>query len=183
MGNYYYFVAQLPAIVFARDSAVKPPISTEYFADLCHRFLSGNELECAETLSLEAPREGCPTGSAFLDRWYAWDRDLRLALVQFRAAKMKKEVPSNAGAGVTQDIQQIARTACSYDSPLEAEMYLNAERLKKLEDITPLDNFCLDAVYAYGLKLKMAERMHKFDESEGMQSYRIIYDQILGESK
>ena len=138
MGNYYYFVAQLPAIVFARDSAVKPPISTEYFADLCHRFLSGNELECAEKLSLEAPKESSSTGSAFLDKWYAWDRDLRLALVQFRAAKMKKEIASNAGASVTQDIQQIARTACSYDSPLEADMYLYAERLKKLD--TALDS-------------------------------------------
>ena len=42
--------------------------------------------------------------------------------------------------------------------------------------------FSDDAVIAYGLKLKLANRVKKFNEEAGMASYRKIYDRILGES-
>ncbi len=183
MANYYYLVAQLPAVVFSGDSTAPLPITFDYFKDLCARFLSGCVLRQINSLSLEPPREPVDSGSAFLNNWYNWERSLRLALAQQRAAKMQKVFADSAVATVTQDIQQIARTACAFDSPLEAEKFLNKERLVKIGDFKPTDDFCADAVYAYGLKLLLAARIQKFDENAGMESYRIIYDQILGESK
>lgn len=183
MGNLYYLAAQLPAVSLAGDGAVKPPISYTYFLDLCERFMDGKDAALVQKLNLEPPRISEETGSCFLNRWYGWERDLRLSLAQLRAQKMKKEFADSSLANITQDIQQIARNACACDSPLEAEQYLNVERLKKIEELTPTDSFCADAIFAYGLKLQMASRIQKFDEDTGMSSYRIIYDQILGESK
>lgn len=183
MSNYYYLVAQLPAVVFSSDSKATLPISFDYFKDLCARFLDGDVLEKINSLSLEPPKEPADTGFCFLNRWYAWERSLRLALAQQRAAKMQKNFDCPEAATVTQDIQQLARTACAFDSPLEAEQFLNKERLKMIDDFSSIDAFCADAVLAYGVKLLLASRIQKFDENAGMESYRIIYDQILGESK
>jgi len=183
VSNYYYLVAQLPAVVFSSDSTASLPMSFEDFKDLCSRFLEGRVLEQINVLSLEPPRKVYDTGSSFLNKWYDWERSLRLALAQQRAAKMQKDYDCPDAATVTQDIQQLARTACAFDSPLEAEQLLNKERLKMINEFIPIESFCADAVFAYGLKLLLAARIQKFDENAGMESYRIIYDQILGESK
>ncbi|MGL4982160.1 MAG: DUF2764 family protein [Treponemataceae bacterium] len=152
------------------------------FFELCSRFLGEHDLNALQRLTLEPPLYDVKTGSALLDSWYTWERTLRVAVAMVRAQKMKKEF-SDASISVTQDIHQIARTACGFDSPLEAEQYLNEERLKTLDLLSPIDGFCIDAIFAYGLKLQMACRIIQFNEQRGMDSYRTIYDQILGESK
>ncbi|MBP5251724.1 MAG: DUF2764 family protein [Treponema sp.] len=182
MEHLYYLVSQLPSFSLSDDSAQKLPITTEYFKDLCSRFMEGETAHTAATLSLEPPRNGQPTGSAFLDAWYAKERSLRYALAQVRALKMKKDSkdipPASDG-----EVIQIARTAVGMDSPLSAEQFLNQYRLSVLDRIAPLDGFCVDAVFNYGLKLMLVERMKKFNRDEGLASYHKIYDEILGEKK
>lgn len=182
MEHLYYLVAQLPAFSVNDDSSQKLPITTEYFKDLCNRFMSEKSARIAECLSLDPPLESVHTGSVFLDQWYEKERNLRLALAQIRALKMKKDIkdlPStNDGEAV-----QVARTATGMDSPLGAEQYLNQYRMGILDRIAPMDNFSVDAVYNYGLKLMLAERIKKFNKDEGLASYHKIYDEILGEKK
>ncbi len=182
MEHLYYLVAQLPAFTTNTESSSKLPITTEYFKDLCSRFMSPRDNELAQYLSLEPPKNMEPTGSKFLDEWYTFERNLRFALAQIRALKMKKDakdIPSiNDG-----EVIQVARTATGMDSPLSAEQYLNAYRLSVLDRIAPLDMFCVDAVYNYGLRLMLIERMKKFNRDEGLSSYHKIYDEILGEKK
>ena len=55
--------------------------------------------------------------------------------------------------------------------------------MKLLEEIKPLDGFSIDAVYAYGLKLLLVERMRKFEVENGKTSYHKIYDTILDGDK
>jgi hypothetical protein len=97
------------------------------------------------------------------------------------AQKMKKDAYI-LPPGMTADILQAARTAVGMDSPLSAEQFLYEYRIKLLDDIKPIDNFSVDAVYAYGLKLMLVDRIRKFDVENGKISYRKIYDNILGES-
>lgn len=52
-----------------------------------------------------------------------------------------------------------------------------------LDKLAPMDMFSVDAVFNYGLKLMLAERMKKFNRDEGLASYHKIYDSILGENK
>ena len=182
MEHLYYLVAQLPAFVTNEDSAQKLPITSEYFKDLCSRFMSEKSAKRAKMLTLEPPLENTPTGSVFLDEWYDKERNLRLALAQLRALKMKKDAKdlpqTNDG-----DAVQAARTATGMDSPLSAEQFLNQYRLGVLDRIAPMDMFSADAVYSYGLKLMLTERMKKFSKDEGLASYHKIYDEILGEKK
>ena len=177
---YYYLVSQLPNIS-SSESKSALPLSTEAFKELCSRFVSEKEKELVDALSLVPPREREATGSVFLDTWYEKERNLRFALAQIRAQKMKKEAYTLPD-GCTADIITAARTAVGMDSPYSAEQFLYDYRLKLLDDIKPLDSFSMDAVYAYGLKLMLVERMRKFDVENGKSSYHKIYDTILGEN-
>jgi hypothetical protein len=144
-------------------------------------------MERLNAVSLEPPREVVRTGSALLDRLFEWERVLRFALAGIRAVRMKKERSSaefnGAAQGISPDILQIARTAAGFESPLEAERFLDEKRKEALSNFTGFDAFAADAVFAYALRLKLLERASRFNEESGMTSYRTIYNQILGESK
>lgn len=173
-------MAQLPG--FSSGETSSPlPITEESFHELCMRFLDSHTAKMLNGLSLEPPRTACKSGSAFIDAWYDWERNLRIALAEIRALRMKKEFNSG-NTVIPPDVLQTARTACGMDSPLSAEQFLNKARLETLDRICPLDAFSTDALFAYALKLKQTARMKLFDEKNGMSSYRMIYDKILGES-
>ncbi len=182
MEHLYYLVSQLPAFKAEDDSVAKLPITIEYYKDLCQRFMSEKNACIAASLSLEPPLDTVSTGSAFLDYWYNKERDLRFALAQLRALKMKKDA-KDIPAVFDGEIVQVARTATGMDSPLSAEQYLNEYRLSVIDRITPLDSFSVDAVFSYGLRLMLTERMKKFTRDEGLASYHKIYEDILGENK
>ena len=176
-------MSQLPAFSVNQTSPL--PVTEEYFVDLCSRFMSKEKSELAKSLSLAPAQKEEKTPSSLVNQYYDFERKLRVALAQMRAQKMKKEFVDEYTIlpQVPGDILNIARNALSFESPLEAENYLNNERVEYLEKIRPLDNFSDDAVFAYGLKLKLATRIKNFNEEAGMASYRKIYDTILGESK
>ena len=174
---YYYLVSQLPNISSAETKSALP-LDTQHFQELAGRFISEGERVILNELSLVPPKELSATGSAFLDTWYEKERNLRFALAQIRAQKMKKDTVS-LPAGCTADIVSAARTAVGMDSPLSAEQFLYEYRLRLLDDLRPLDAFSIDAVYAYGLRLMLVERMRKFEVENGKTSYHKIYDTIL----
>ena len=174
---YYYLVSQLPNIS-AGESKANLPMNTVQFREVAGRFITPKEKTVLEGLSLVPPLELSSTGSAFLDVWYEKERNLRCALAQIRAQKMKKD-SFPLPAGCTADIISAARTAVGMDSPLSAEQFLYEYRLRLLDDLRPLDGFSIDAVYAYGIKLLLVERMKKFEVENGKTSYHEIYDTIL----
>ena len=174
---YYYLVSQLPNIS-PSETKSNLPLNGKEFIELASRFISEAEKKVLESLSLVPPMELISTGSVFLDVWYEKERNLRCALAQIRAQKMKKDsVPLPPGC--TADIISAARTAVGMDSPLSAEQFLYEYRLRLLDDLRPLDSFSIDAVYAYGIKLLLVERMKKFEVENGKTSYHKIYDTIL----
>ena len=177
---YYYLVAQLPNIS-STESKTALPLNSSQFRELASRYISEGEKAVLDGLSLVPPKELSSTKSVFLDTWYEKERNLRFALAQIRAQKMKKDsVPLPPGC--TADIITAARTAVGMDSPLSAEQFLYEYRLRLLEDIRPLDGFSIDAVYAYGVKLMLVERMRKFEVENGKTSYHSLYDNILDNS-
>ena len=76
-------------------------------------------------------------------------------------------------------LMQAARAAVDSESPMEAEKLLNRYRLDFLESLRPTDSFSEDYVYYYGLKLKLIERIRKFDSESGESAYRNIYNSIM----
>lgn len=182
MSSQYYLMAQLPAFSIDQNGAL--PFTEDYFIELCSRFLPAKKIQILKNLSLEPSMNVKKTGSAFLDSWYDFERKLRIALAYLRAQKLKKDFvdENQILPTITPDVMQIARTAISFESPLEAEDYLDQARVQALVNYSPFDGFSEDAVFAYGIKFKLALRIKKFNEEAGMASYRKIYDQILGES-
>ena len=178
---YYYLVSQLPNISSAEGKTALP-LNVESFKELAGRYISQAEKAVLNGLSLVPPKELASTGSAFLDTWYEKERNLRFALAQIRAQKLKKDsVPLPSGC--TADIIAAARTAVGMDSPLSAEQFLHDYRLRLLDELRPMDGFSIDAVYAYGLRLMLVERMRKFEVENGKTSYHKIYDTILDGDK
>ena len=177
MSNQYYLLAQLPSFSVTDEKSVLP-ITEEYFYDLCSRFLDQKSLKQLKGLSLTPPLKKSSTGSTFLDSWYEKERNLRLALAQIRALRMNKKFDTE-NESFSPEVVQAARTATGMDSPLAAEQFLNQYRLNLLDSIRPADEFSVDAVYSYGLRLKLALRMKKFNAETGMTSYHKIYDSIL----
>ena len=178
---YYYLVSQLPNISSAEGKTALP-LNGQSFKELACRYISEAEKAVLNGLSLVPPKELASTGSAFLDTWYEKERNLRFALAQIRAQKMKKDaIPLPPGC--TADIISIARTAGGMESAVRAEQYRFEYRLRLLDELRPLDGFSIDAVYAYGLKVLLVERMRKFEVENGKTSYHKIYDTILDGDK
>lgn len=174
-------MSQLPSLSLI-DEKSELPVTEEYFLELCSRFLDNKNYLVLTNISLEPPRNPCSTGSVFLDSWYGKERELRLALAQIRALKLNKKFDLECSS-LSPDIVQAARTAAGMDSPLAAEQFLNRYRLCLIDELKPQDDFCIDSVLCYGLKLKLALRMKKFNTENGMASYRKIYNAILSEEK
>ena len=77
------------------------------------------------------------------------------------------------------ELMKVARTAVEMESPLEAEKLINRYRLDLLESLRPFDNFSLDSVFYYGLKLKLISRMKQFNADIGESAYKNIYNSIM----
>ncbi len=175
--SFYYLMAQLPS-PDALNADTAPPITWEAFEEICGRFLSEKAMETLRGLSLTPPREERPTGSALVDGWNRGEKALRLALGSVRSGSVRKSFDT-LGESLQAPLVQTARTAVELGDPLQAEKFLYQHRLAFLQSLRPLDEFSEDAVYYYGLKLKLVERMRLFDEQRGRQAYRNIYDSIL----
>lgn len=179
MSKEYYLVSQLPALEAFSGEA---PINEERFKELCSRFLKGKEREAILTLSLIPPKSAeFSTGNKFLDAWYAKERRLRCALASVRAEGMKRQ---GEVTEITFDASEIqtARTAYGMKSPLEAEKFLYDYRLSCLDEMESGDYFSTDVVFAYGIRLLLLLRAKRFDTERGKESYKKIYDTILGEA-
>ena len=172
----YYLISQLPSLDGLGDN-MTVPISEERFIELCRDALGKKELSEFEKISLAPCLQSEKTDSALIEAWNDNERNLRLALAKVRAEKLgksyqlKNDIPS--------DFIKIALEAVGLDNPMEAEIFLLGYRLKIIEGLRPLDNFSIDYIYYYFIKLKLVSRIRQFDEKIGQSAYKNIYDSIL----
>jgi len=177
----YYFMSQLPSLDGV-DENTPIPIAEERFADLCQRFLDPKTLQEISRLTLVPPREYEGSSSKLLEAWYQTERELRIALAKVRADKMKKPFDAE-NKQIAVDVMKAARTAVESESPMEAERSLNNYRMEALELLRPTNSFSRDAVFYYGLKLKLLSRMKRFDAEVGEAAYKNIYHSIMSGEK
>ena len=173
----YYLMSQLPSLDGVGENAPLP-ITEKDFLEVCRRFLGKNELKELERLTLLPPRNPMKSSSPLIEEWNEGERNLRLALAKLRADKMKKSFDVAEGY-LSAELLQTARTAVEFESPMEAEKFLNDYRLKFLETLRPMDTFSKDSVFYYCLKLKLISRMRNFDNEGGKTAYKNIYNSVL----
>ena len=171
-------------------------MSSAAFGELAREHLSASDTAVLELCTLE-PEKAAPgeaggaydvpvsqTSSEFVNKWKEWERVLRLNLAKNRAQKLKRE--GGFPADVPQDpfdAAGAARAAVAFESPLEAEIFLDRARWDIIESLQGLNIFCETAIYAYMLKLLLMERRAAFNIEEGFTEYKGLYAAILGESK
>ncbi len=173
----YYLISQLPSL----DSCtvgMPPPISEEGFFELCKASLNERVLSVLESLTLTPARTAEPSGSRLVDKFNDGERKLRLALGKARAELMGK-VFDTGDAEILPSVMQTAMAEAQRTSPMEAELALCSYRLALLEQIRPIDGFCEEYLYYFGLKLKLLWRICRFERELGEREYKKIYSSVL----
>ena len=173
----YYLVSQLPSLGGISENAPLP-ITQARFEELCEQLLNKKALAVLSEITLNPPREGEKTASAVVSQWQEGERLLRLALAGLRAEKMNKQFDCELQS-FPASVLQAARTAMEIESPMDAEKFLNRFRLDSLEALRPTDAFSQEFVFYFALKLKLLDRVHRFDTECGKAAYKNIYQSIL----
>ncbi|MBQ3235380.1 MAG: DUF2764 family protein [Clostridia bacterium] len=177
----YYFISQLPSLDGLSDG-MPLPITEEYFIGLCKSVLKDSKINELNNLTLIPPLIPVKSKSALITAWNKFERYLRLSIAKIRAEKMKK--PFNLqNEFLPNEYIKIATDAMEIDNPLESEKFLTEYRLKFLESLRPMDSFSEEFIYYYFLKLKLLERIRKFNVEEGEIAYKNIYHSIVSGNK
>ncbi|MCL2008583.1 MAG: DUF2764 domain-containing protein [Treponema sp.] len=117
--------------------------------------------------------------SDFIKRWKEWERALRQNLAKNRAQKLKRE--AGEAPDTPSDAVLAAKNALTFESPLDAEMFLDKARWDAIDNFQGINVFNESAMYAYLLKLLIMERRLLFDPEEGYNEYKGLYAAILGQ--
>ena len=177
----YYLISQLPSLDGINENT-PIPVTEKQFFELCSRFLVKKAFAELNKITLMPSRNYEKSSSALIEKWNEGERNLRLALAKLRADKMNKHFDIGMESFPV-GLLQAVRTAIDIESPMEAEKFLNQYRLDFLETLRPMDSFSEEFVFYYGLKLKLIERMRKFDSQSGETAYRNIYDSIMNSDR
>lgn len=172
---YYYFASTLPMIEF--DGPM--PFSVEDFQNDCERLLTNRDYA-----RMRAVFNGdeSPVRSAAFARWEAFERALTNETVRIRAqqagrnpaAEMRGDPGFDAGA------LQTAAQAFKTDNLLEAQKAFLRAEWDKLDEISLNKEFSLDAILAYGLKLKILERLNTYKTDEGSKKLEEMMGKASG---
>lgn len=172
----YYLISQLPSLDGVGENTPLP-ITEDRFLDLCERFVEKDVLNALSNLTLIPSRDHEESAFDLVNAWNDGEQNLRLALGKVRADKLKK--PFGSEVALSSGLMQAARTAVDFESPMEAELFLNRVRLDFLESLRPTNPFAESYLFYYLLKLKLLSRIRKFSEESGRSAYQNIYHSIM----
>jgi len=181
VASYYYFGATLPSLSWR--GAV--PLGSEAFLERCAIHLSSRDLELVEAARPALPADGAfpppSRRSRLLAAYYRWELALRNELARLRAGRLGQPAEKHVRPGsVEWDGLRAAQAAFQAESPLEGELVIERERWNIVERLQVGHYFDVEALAAYGLKLRILERVARFEAERGKAAYGEVYDDILG---
>ena len=160
--NHYFLIASLPTLHFGE----KPPLRLSDFWAACEANLKPEELGVLRDLM---DTDGALGSHAFSRGWHDRETELRNAVVRLRARRRQVNVDSfirpHAGARVY--IQTAVTEAFQAPDPLQRERALDLLRWRILEELAGLDPFGIEAVFSYGLRLRLVWRWEGFKGGSG----------------
>lgn len=175
-GNYTYFIASLPILLFG----TKPPFSSERFLEMCAEHISGGEVALLKAApdavgTIEEVRQ------ATLKRWIIFDTALRNELTRIRSARRKQDHKYLRGDGYTDpSIAAAALKAHRSSSVLEGERMLDEARWSALDDFEVGNHFNIDFLVIYAIKLSILGRWERIRVADGE---RLVEEVLHGESQ
>ncbi len=167
--SYYYLVASLPT--FPPEGP--PPMSGADFLALCREHLRADDFARLERLQTETASTPADE-SEFVSRWQARDIQMRNAIARHRGNRLRQDPAPflRPHPGMDATLDKSVGDALGKDSPLERETALDRLRWTLAESLAGTDPFAADAVFAYALKLRLAERWAAMREETGRECVR-----------
>ncbi len=149
--RFYYLVASLPALRLDEPPLLALPAFLEEVARLAPA-LSG-ELKALLAGRPEDARSGFARG------WFSTDTQLRNAVARLRAVRLGVEAGPHLRPhdGFSMALQQAAQEAFAKPDPLARERALDEARWVSAEQLALAAPFGPEAVFAYGVRLQLAE--------------------------
>lgn len=164
--NYYFLAASLPMLEFGAP----PPCSSQEFRQICADNLTTRDMRALKDLHPDLLDQ--PTNDPFVHAWRQTEICIRNTIAAERAARLhsdpapfRKEIP-HVDVDAERQIHELFAHA---PSPLERERGLDLLRWNRLDELAGFNPFSKDAILAYFLKLKLAERWAGLDQDLGRE--------------
>jgi hypothetical protein len=166
--TYYYFAATLPSLRMDEP----PPIPMGSFLASCRQHLSGRDLAALDRL-LSDPFDADST-DAYVYAWVNLVRQVRNAVARHRASRLQRDPAPyfRAHEGLDVSVETAVGEAFQKPSPLDREHALDALLWERAGELAGCDPFSRDAVLAYALRLRIAERWSALKDEMGMSNVR-----------
>ena len=176
--EYVYLVAGLPHL----DFAGAPPFTSAELLSSCGGVLRQDHWEDLRAIVEDMPQVvRAPEGRRFVEA----ETQLRNALARIRAQRAGAEYAPRAHRPTAFETRAegAAARAMAVDDPLERELALDRHRWALLEEIAAQPAFGVQAVFAYGLKLRMVEKWAALSDQAGLDVARqVVEANLVGSS-
>ena len=162
--EYVYLVASLPAL----ELTTAPRMSSAELLATSAGVLRPDHREDLRAVLDDRPHD---VRAAELGPYLDAETQLRNAVARLRAARAGAAYDAGAhpAAGYDARCAGVAERAMELDDPRERELALDRLRWTLLDELAVSSPFGLQAVLAYGIKLRLAEKWAAMDEAEGLR--------------
>lgn len=160
--TFYYLIASLPAL----SLGAPPPMTVAGLLEDVRRLA---DPVTADELAALVTGDGSSAYSALAARWRAAQTQLANALARTRAAQLDVDPAAHLRPheGFSTYIEMAVLDAYAKPHPLERELSLDRFRWSLLDEWAREQPFGLEALLAYGLKLKLVERWAALTDEAG----------------
>ena len=190
MDNYQYIIASLP--VLHQDDARSDNLTVQEIMDEIRGQLSARDtvlmdqlLEGYDPERLDADfyRRIMHHRNRFLRDWFRFDLDLRNATVAYLNDKLNRPEGTDMIRLEERETEEFAEADAVQDvlncgDILRRERGLDELRWHKIDELTILDDFDIEAILGYVAKLKIIDRWLQLDPDSGRALFRRLVEDI-----
>jgi hypothetical protein len=161
--NYYFLVSSLPLL----QLGLKPSITPQAFLTACETNLTPEETAVMHDLLAS---DGSHSEHPFAQAWRDRETELRNETARLRARNrsLGSESWLRPQQGARVFIKTAVAEAFQAADPLERERSLDRLRWTILDELAGLNPFGIEAVFSYGLRLRLVCRWDAFDRKSGL---------------
>ena len=190
MDNYEYIIASLPVI--RQEDARADTLDAEGLVEEIRGQLSGRDRTALDFLLSGYDPEKLDAGfygealchrSRFVREWFRFDLDLRNATVGYLNGKLRREADRDKILLEGREDEEFPEAEAAGrilhgTDILQRERGLDDLRWRKIDEITLMDYFDLDAILGFVAKLKIIDRWLQLDPDSGRALFRRMVDDI-----
>lgn len=133
-----------------------------------------------DSLDEDFYRKAAASGSPFIRNYFAYDLQLRNAKVNWLNKALHRPEGEDIVSFGPEDFDDLQRVNAILDTPdiLGRERGLDDILWQKIDDLTVMDVFDLDAILGFTAKLKIVDRWLKLDEAAGRELFHKLVKEI-----